>query len=147
MAHFDCQYPALLEIRWLDPALEMLVQWPGKVENHSLCCDSFLPPPTSTGWVGLASGQASMASSVGITKSPCSPSASSPPTLQTPGLELPPSPLVPEVTTPEPGIYHGICEYPPLGCQMEGGHFGHVGQGFLGQLGRLPPTQRHQAMG
>lgn len=35
----------------------------------------------------------------------------SPTGVQGPGPELPPSPPVPEVTTPEPGIYHGTCEY------------------------------------
>lgn len=35
--------------------------------------------------------------------------------VQVPEVELPPSAPVPEVTTPEPGVYHGICEYPVLG--------------------------------
>ncbi|ELW66408.1 hypothetical protein TREES_T100000427 [Tupaia chinensis] len=40
------------------------------------------------------------------------------PEASVPELELPPSPPVPEVTTPEPGVYHGICEYPLRGqCQ------------------------------
>ena len=33
--------------------------------------------------------------------------------------EMPPSPPVPEVTTPEPGVYHGICECPLLGQGRE----------------------------
>ena len=69
--------------------------------------------------------------------------------VQVPELELPYGTPVPEVTTPEPGVYHGICEYPVLGrCQVEegpsevGGSPGHSGQGPLGQLDRLSIVQR-----
>lgn len=66
----------------------------------------------------------------GITKATLLPSASPPTHVQVPELELPPSPPIPEVTTPEPGIYHGICEYPLLGqCQVGGRLL--VGEGGL----------------
>lgn len=74
-----------------------------------------------------------------ITKITPFPFASSLTGLQVLDLELPPSPTVTEVATPEPGIYHGICEYFLLGqCQVEVGPSGargshdHLGWGLLG---------------
>lgn len=85
------------------------------------------------------------------------PSASPPPCVQGLEPELPPSPPVPDVTTPEPGVYHGICEYPPLGqCRRKEDLWGsavgrgswRLGQGFPGQWWRrLYHAQRHQALG
>lgn len=58
--------------------------------------------------------------------------------VQVPGPELPPSPPVTpvaEVSTPEPGIYHGICEYPA-------GQAGRPpGTGLPGVLRQVAPAE------
>lgn len=71
--------------------------------------------------------------------------------MQTTEPELPPSPPVPEVTTPEPGIYQGICEYLLWGqCQgkedLHGSGVGReswpLGTGFPGTVGQVVPWHR-----
>ena len=76
------------------------------------------------------------------------PSASPQPCVQGLEPELPPSPPVPDVTMPEPGVYHGICEYPPLGqCRRKEDLWGSgvgrgswpLGTGFSGTVEEIVP--------
>uniref|UniRef100_A0A8C0WQ66 KATNIP domain-containing protein n=1 Tax=Castor canadensis TaxID=51338 RepID=A0A8C0WQ66_CASCN len=63
----------------------------------------------------------------------------------TPGLELPPSPLVPEVTTPEPGIYHGICLRLNFTASWGDQHYlGLTGLEVVGRDGQALPIHLHQ---
>lgn len=65
----------------------------------------------------------------GLTKVACFPSAPPPTRTQVLELESPSLPPASDVTTPEPGIYHGICEYPLWGqCPGAGGPSGARGR-------------------
>nr|XP_025866845.1 protein KIAA0556 homolog isoform X1 [Vulpes vulpes] len=62
-----------------------------------------------------------------------------------PGLEPPPSPPVPEVTTPEPGIYHGICLQLNFTASWGDPHYlGLTGLEVVGKDGQALPISLHQ---
>ncbi|XP_013360275.1 PREDICTED: uncharacterized protein KIAA0556 homolog isoform X3 [Chinchilla lanigera] len=62
-----------------------------------------------------------------------------------PGLELPPSGPVPEVTTPEPGIYHGICLRLNFTASWGDPHYlGLTGLEVVGRDGQALPIHLHQ---
>uniref|UniRef100_A0AAA9SX73 Katanin interacting protein n=1 Tax=Bos taurus TaxID=9913 RepID=A0AAA9SX73_BOVIN len=59
--------------------------------------------------------------------------------------ELPPSPPVPDVTTPEPGIYHGICLQLNFTASWGDLHYlGLTGLEVVGQDGQALPINPHQ---
>ncbi|XP_048188339.1 katanin-interacting protein isoform X2 [Perognathus longimembris pacificus] len=61
------------------------------------------------------------------------------------GLELPPSPSVPDVTTPEPGIYHGICLRLNFTASWGDLHYlGLTGLEVVGRDGQALPVRLHQ---
>ncbi|XP_045398806.1 katanin-interacting protein isoform X6 [Lemur catta] len=60
-------------------------------------------------------------------------------------LELPPCPPVPEVTTPEPGIYHGICLQLNFSASWGDLHYlGLTGLEVVGKDGQALPVLLHQ---
>uniref|UniRef100_A0A8C5Y5X8 Katanin interacting protein n=1 Tax=Microcebus murinus TaxID=30608 RepID=A0A8C5Y5X8_MICMU len=60
-------------------------------------------------------------------------------------LELPPSPPVPEFTTPEPGIYHGICLQLNFSASWGDLHYlGLTGLEVVGKDGQALPILLHQ---
>uniref|UniRef100_A0A8C8YJ50 Katanin interacting protein n=1 Tax=Prolemur simus TaxID=1328070 RepID=A0A8C8YJ50_PROSS len=62
-----------------------------------------------------------------------------------PGLELPPCHPVPEVTTPEPGIYHGICLQLNFSASWGDLHYlGLTGLEVVGKDGQALPVLLHQ---
>ncbi|XP_029802522.1 protein KIAA0556 homolog isoform X1 [Suricata suricatta] len=62
-----------------------------------------------------------------------------------PGLEAPLSPPVPEVTTPEPGIYHGICLQLNFTASWGDPHYlGLTGLEVVGRDGQALPVSPHQ---
>ncbi|XP_062956228.1 katanin-interacting protein [Cynocephalus volans] len=62
-----------------------------------------------------------------------------------PELELPPTSPVPEVTTPEPGIYHGICLQLNFTASWGDLHYlGLTGLEVVGKEGQALPIQLHQ---
>ncbi|XP_014650074.1 PREDICTED: uncharacterized protein KIAA0556 homolog isoform X2 [Ceratotherium simum simum] len=62
-----------------------------------------------------------------------------------PELELPPSPPVPDVTTPEPGIYHGICLQLNFTASWGDLHYlGLTGLEVVGKDGQALPIHLHQ---
>ncbi|XP_059752793.1 katanin-interacting protein isoform X5 [Balaenoptera ricei] len=64
---------------------------------------------------------------------------------RTPEPELPPSPTVPEVTTPEPGIYHGICLQLNFTASWGDLHYlGLTGLEVVGKDGQALPINLHQ---
>ncbi|KAM6166717.1 katanin-interacting protein [Erethizon dorsatum] len=64
---------------------------------------------------------------------------------QAPGLELLPSAPVPEVTTPEPGIYHGICLRLNFTASWGDPHYlGLTGLEVVGKDGQVLPIHLHQ---
>uniref|UniRef100_A0AC11ETA9 Katanin interacting protein n=1 Tax=Ovis aries TaxID=9940 RepID=A0AC11ETA9_SHEEP len=59
--------------------------------------------------------------------------------------ELPPSPPVPDVTTPEPGVYHGICLQLNFTASWGDLHYlGLTGLEVVGQDGQALPINPHQ---
>nr|CAI9709088.1 unnamed protein product [Rangifer tarandus platyrhynchus] len=59
--------------------------------------------------------------------------------------ELPPSPPVPDVTTPEPGVYHGICLQLNFTTSWGDLHYlGLTGLEVVGQDGQALPINPHQ---
>ncbi|KAM4829868.1 katanin-interacting protein [Thomomys bottae] len=61
------------------------------------------------------------------------------------GLELPPSPSSPNVTTPEPGIYHGICLQLNFTASWGDLHYlGLTGLEVVGRDGQALPIHLHQ---
>nr|KAF6272068.1 hypothetical protein mMyoMyo1_007271 [Myotis myotis] len=64
---------------------------------------------------------------------------------QVPEVELPPSAPVPEVTTPEPGIYHGICLQLNFTASWGDLHYlGLTGLEVVGKDGQALPISLHQ---
>ncbi|KAI5939981.1 Katanin-interacting protein [Manis javanica] len=64
---------------------------------------------------------------------------------QVPELELPPSPPIPEVTTPEPGIYHGICLQLNFTASWGDLHYlGLTGLEVVGKDGQALPINLYQ---
>ncbi|XP_034526111.1 protein KIAA0556 homolog isoform X4 [Ailuropoda melanoleuca] len=62
-----------------------------------------------------------------------------------PGRELPSSPPAPEVTTPEPGIYHGICLQLNFTASWGDPHYlGLTGLEVVGKDGQALPISLHQ---
>nr|XP_019610228.1 PREDICTED: protein KIAA0556 homolog isoform X1 [Rhinolophus sinicus] len=62
-----------------------------------------------------------------------------------PGLELPPSAPVPEVTTPEPGIYHGMCLQLNFTASWGDLHYlGLTGLEVVSRDGQALPIHPHQ---
>uniref|UniRef100_A0A452S005 Katanin interacting protein n=1 Tax=Ursus americanus TaxID=9643 RepID=A0A452S005_URSAM len=62
-----------------------------------------------------------------------------------PGRELPSSPPAPEVTTPEPGIYHGICLQLNFTASWGDPHYlGLTGLEVVGKDGQALPVSLHQ---
>ncbi|XP_063082778.1 katanin-interacting protein isoform X5 [Cavia porcellus] len=62
-----------------------------------------------------------------------------------PGLELPPSAPLSEVTTPEPGIYHGICLQLNFTASWGDPHYlGLTGLEVVGKDGQALPIHPHQ---
>ncbi|XP_023572507.1 protein KIAA0556 homolog isoform X2 [Octodon degus] len=67
------------------------------------------------------------------------------PFTQVPRPELPPSVPVPEVTTPEPGIYHGICLRLNFTASWGDPHYlGLTGLEVVGKDGQALPVHLHQ---
>ncbi|KAM5330805.1 katanin-interacting protein isoform 2-T2 [Glossophaga mutica] len=64
---------------------------------------------------------------------------------QVPELEVPPSAPVPEVTTPEPGVYHGICLQLNFTASWGDLHYlGLTGLEVVGKDGQALPVNLHQ---
>ncbi|XP_054570524.1 katanin-interacting protein [Eptesicus fuscus] len=64
---------------------------------------------------------------------------------QVPEVELPPSAPVPEVTTPEPGVYHGICLQLNFTASWGDLHYlGLTGLEVVGKDGQALPISLHQ---
>ncbi|XP_045051269.2 katanin-interacting protein isoform X3 [Desmodus rotundus] len=64
---------------------------------------------------------------------------------QVPELELPPGTPVPEVTTPEPGVYHGICLQLNFTASWGDLHYlGLTGLEVVGKDGQALPINLHQ---
>ncbi|XP_070269528.1 katanin-interacting protein isoform X4 [Myotis yumanensis] len=64
---------------------------------------------------------------------------------QVPEVELPPSGPVPEVTTPEPGVYHGICLQLNFTASWGDLHYlGLTGLEVVGKDGQALPISLHQ---